>query len=841
MMGFFKYTTLLVLILLVGVLGQEKGSIVSKKCEYVFRANNQYFTSPGYPEFYPNKAVCRWKIIADEGFHIKLTIINVDIEDSKHCKFDSVTVYDGEGDTAIPIRRLCGTKLPENIQSISNVFTITMETDGYGNGKGFQMKYSIMPECLLVSEGSTGVMESPGYPLGYPDGVSCNFHFPLVEVGKFIHIYFEDFQLEEVQHYECFDHLSLLTLDESGEEKMEGQFCGTALKEKSLCFKTGQLSMKFVTDKMWNTRGFKVSYMISEDECSAKDDISHLIDDTQQTVQLTDLQVLQQLLERELNEASYISSIVNKDEPINAEKSKLTNQHEVSSVKQPIGLQHLSPVPSIELQLQSSQTLVSRQVYLNSSNLHETVKTHAINTNHLLLNQYSKSKSIKEASQVETKSYKSNQIYKTKISKEHETSQYQFTQTPTLELKAISTIGSSYNIQPSKSLYEKQFSTSPSRSIEVLQTSSISSKLEPSSTSYESIKESQTFEQSTFIGSKYSEANQISSSSENDLSSMFIGQTTTNKDEIAESSRHLKASSEILSTKLSMTSQSSIPPTKLRSESNFVTDKITPSISSTSYVYATEIGKSLATKVSSSMTVDSDTISQSKESGNTKTLLANSDSEKVVSTETPAEKYQFSSKITGSQSISITDNEGAQQQTGTPMATETTETLCFAPISSLPASVLLKASHTASVLEAHESKALKMENIRMRCGRYLNFEWRGGRLPLDNLSLKAKEVIGNAFGSKILNTFEVCWPQDGLAGEQEIMNYGNLLTTAKGTKFLLRIQQNHIHLVEITADIVEAYEMKQLMELPTDSNKKESLKEYLRRIPSTVKVSLLFC
>lgn len=54
---------------------------------------------------------------------------------------------------------------------------------------------------MIASLGETGEMKSPGYPLGYPDGVSCNFHFPLIEVGKFIHIYFEDFQLEQIQHY----------------------------------------------------------------------------------------------------------------------------------------------------------------------------------------------------------------------------------------------------------------------------------------------------------------------------------------------------------------------------------------------------------------------------------------------------------------------------------------------------------------------------------------------------------------------------------------------------------------------------------------------------------------
>ena len=62
---------------------------------------------------------------------------------------------------------------------------------------------------------------------------------------------------------ECFDHLSIITLNENGDENIEGQFCGTTLKEKSLCFNTGQLSMRLVTDRMWNTRGFKVSYLIT--------------------------------------------------------------------------------------------------------------------------------------------------------------------------------------------------------------------------------------------------------------------------------------------------------------------------------------------------------------------------------------------------------------------------------------------------------------------------------------------------------------------------------------------------------------------------------------------------
>ena len=111
----------------------------------MFNEESKYFTSPGYPEFYPNNALCKWTITAEKGYHIQLTVIDVDFEDSKHCKFDSVTIYDGENDTAIPIRKLCGKQLPENLQSVGNVFTIFMETDGVGNGNGFQMKYTVVP------------------------------------------------------------------------------------------------------------------------------------------------------------------------------------------------------------------------------------------------------------------------------------------------------------------------------------------------------------------------------------------------------------------------------------------------------------------------------------------------------------------------------------------------------------------------------------------------------------------------------------------------------------------------------------------------------------------------
>lgn len=72
------------------------------------------------------------------------------------------------------------------------------------------------------------------------------------------------------------------------------------------------------------------------------------------------------------------------------------------------------------------------------------------------------------------------------------------------------------------------------------------------------------------------------------------------------------------------------------------------------------------------------------------------------------------------------------------------------------------------------------------------------------------------------------------------MNYGSLLTTDIGDKFLLKVVQNHIHLVQITEDIMHAYNMEQLMILPL-ANQAETVRKYLQKISVTIKVSLLYC
>ena len=135
----------------VGRLGTSFLFIVG--CNYRFTFDKLLFTSPGYPQYYPNNSTCAWKIIATKGWHINLKILDLNFESSKNCDFDSVTIYDGDDETAIPIRKMCGMQPPDLLRSISNTLTVVMKTDLTLNGKGFKMEYEAVPGklffCLL--------------------------------------------------------------------------------------------------------------------------------------------------------------------------------------------------------------------------------------------------------------------------------------------------------------------------------------------------------------------------------------------------------------------------------------------------------------------------------------------------------------------------------------------------------------------------------------------------------------------------------------------------------------------------------------------------------------------
>ncbi|XP_010017158.1 PREDICTED: uncharacterized protein LOC104409073, partial [Nestor notabilis] len=106
-------------------------------CRIVLTDPSGVFTSPCYPNDYPNSQACKWIIRAPLGFIIQLTFIDFDIEEAPGCIYDSLTLDNGES----PMN-LCGiTAKGLSYNSTGNEMIVLFKSDFSIQKKGFNASY----------------------------------------------------------------------------------------------------------------------------------------------------------------------------------------------------------------------------------------------------------------------------------------------------------------------------------------------------------------------------------------------------------------------------------------------------------------------------------------------------------------------------------------------------------------------------------------------------------------------------------------------------------------------------------------------------------------------------
>uniref|UniRef100_A0A8C9YW34 CUB domain containing protein 2 n=1 Tax=Sander lucioperca TaxID=283035 RepID=A0A8C9YW34_SANLU len=132
----------------------------------VLSAISDNFSSPHFPNIYPNNINCHWSITLAAGYRIKLYFPVVDLEDrnslSDKCDYDSVAVYDGDSQTDTLLGRWCGREQPPFLVSKGNKLLVVLSTDRNVAHRGFTASYlggkcslwvlSIIPYCLQCSQ-----------------------------------------------------------------------------------------------------------------------------------------------------------------------------------------------------------------------------------------------------------------------------------------------------------------------------------------------------------------------------------------------------------------------------------------------------------------------------------------------------------------------------------------------------------------------------------------------------------------------------------------------------------------------------------------------------------------
>ncbi|XP_072265402.1 adhesion G-protein coupled receptor G6 isoform X2 [Pyxicephalus adspersus] len=107
-------------------------------CKVTFTAPSGHFTSPCYPEMYPNSQDCNWTLIAPVGFIIQVTFVDFEVEEAQNCMYDSVSIYNGENPS-----KFCGiTAKGLTFNSTGNEMSITFVSDFSIQKKGFSATYT---------------------------------------------------------------------------------------------------------------------------------------------------------------------------------------------------------------------------------------------------------------------------------------------------------------------------------------------------------------------------------------------------------------------------------------------------------------------------------------------------------------------------------------------------------------------------------------------------------------------------------------------------------------------------------------------------------------------------
>ncbi|XP_059569796.1 neuropilin and tolloid-like protein 2 isoform X8 [Alligator mississippiensis] len=252
--------------------GQNIGGnhIPPTQCDnWVRTSNGGHFASPNYPDIYPPNQECIYILEAAPRQRIELTFDEpYYIEPSFECRFDHLEVRDGPFGFSPLIDRYCGLKSPALIRSTGRFMWIKFTSDEELEGKGFQAKYSFIPDpdftylggilnpipdCQFELSGADGIVRSsqveqeektkPG------QAVDCIWTIKATPNAK-IYLRFLDYQMEHSN--ECKRNFVAVYDGSSSIENLKAKFCSTVANDVMLQTGTGVV-------RMWADEGSRLS------------------------------------------------------------------------------------------------------------------------------------------------------------------------------------------------------------------------------------------------------------------------------------------------------------------------------------------------------------------------------------------------------------------------------------------------------------------------------------------------------------------------------------------------------------------------------------------------------
>uniref|UniRef100_A0A3Q3MXM2 Cubilin n=1 Tax=Mastacembelus armatus TaxID=205130 RepID=A0A3Q3MXM2_9TELE len=227
-------------------------------CGQTFTTPTGSFSSPNYPNYYPNSRDCIFKIIVEVNMQIMLNFTDFELEGTPpSCIFDFVEIRDGGYETSPLIGKFCDDQRPPVLVSHSNRLWVRFRSDTTITRRGFFAHWDgTQTGCGGTLTTPSGGFSSPNYPLPYHPNAECYWNIRTNQ-GNQLLLSFSDFHLESSSGC-MYDYLAVYDGNSSSAAELV-KLCGSQLPS-TINSSSNQLYVKLRTDSTVNTGGFLASY-----------------------------------------------------------------------------------------------------------------------------------------------------------------------------------------------------------------------------------------------------------------------------------------------------------------------------------------------------------------------------------------------------------------------------------------------------------------------------------------------------------------------------------------------------------------------------------------------------
>lgn len=219
---------------------------------------------------YPIGASCDFYISSTGGYVLNMTFTDLDLPSSRNCSdVDHIEIYamikdQNNNETEMLITTICGDSIPQPILSFNHRVHIRLKSNsGNHMHRGFRLRYeSVTDSCRENIEMASGIITSPGYPIGQVTTRLCGWSIT-VPKGRRIKVDILDFDVRssQQQFYELAFYNDFYRISRIAFVHNESDISGSIYSTDNM------MSIRSAIRSNAGHRGFKLQF--SSDEVSS--------------------------------------------------------------------------------------------------------------------------------------------------------------------------------------------------------------------------------------------------------------------------------------------------------------------------------------------------------------------------------------------------------------------------------------------------------------------------------------------------------------------------------------------------------------------------------------------